>query len=50
MRRELNDIHVELAEFRDALRPIRAAAAAKKFAALSSVGDVESGCSCDTGH
>jgi hypothetical protein len=50
MRRELNDIHVELAEFRDALRPIRAAAAAKKFAAISSVGDVESGCSCDTGH
>jgi hypothetical protein len=50
MRRELNDIHVELAEFREALRPVRAAAAAAKFAALSPASDVGSGCSCDTGH
>jgi hypothetical protein len=48
MRRELNDIHVELAEFREALRPVRAAAAAAKFAAVSAVGGVESSCSCDT--
>jgi len=50
LRRELDSIRVELAEFRDALRPVRAAAAAAKFATVSSVGDVESGCSCDTGH
>jgi hypothetical protein len=50
LRRELDSIRVELSEFRDALRPVRAAAAAAKFAAVSSVGDVESGCSCDTGH
>jgi hypothetical protein len=45
----LDSIRVELAEFRDALRPVRAAAAAAKFAALSPVNDAESGCSCDTG-
>jgi hypothetical protein len=50
LRRELDSIRVELAEFRDALRPVRAAAAAAKFAALSPAGDVESGCSCGTGH
>ena len=49
LRRELDSIRVELAEFRDALRPVRAAAAAAKFAALSPVNDAESGCSCDTG-
>lgn len=50
LRRELDSIRLELSEFRDALRPVRAAAAAAKFAAISSAGDVESGCSCDTGH
>jgi hypothetical protein len=50
LRRELDSIRVELSEFREALRPVRAAAAAAKFAALSPAGDVESGCSCDTGH
>ena len=48
LRRELNDIHVELAEFRDALRPVRAAAASAKFAALSPASTVSS-CSCENG-
>jgi len=48
LRRELNDIHAELAEFRDALRPVRAAAASAKFASLSPASTVSS-CSCENG-
>jgi len=50
LRRELDSIKLQLVEFREALRPVRAERAAAKFASLPVSTPGKSGCSCNSVH